>query len=95
MGGSNSYRKKKVKKIEFIFRLMRWGNQNLIDRIRAKSMKVTEGRRKTAAFEKETNAVVADYHWDFEVRASLDVRSALGGGGGVEMTRRGKLVGQT
>ena len=68
---------------------------NLIDRTRAKSMKVTEGRRKTAAFEKETNAVVADYRWDFEVQASLDVRSALGGGGGVEMTRRGKLVGQT
>ena len=54
-------------------------------------MKVTKGRRKTAAFEKETNAVVADYHWDFEVRAS----PALSGGGGVEMTRRGKLVGQT
>ena len=40
-------------------------------------MKVTEGRRKTAAFEKETNAVVADYRWDFEVQASLDFRSAL------------------
>ena len=68
---------------------------NLIDRTRAKSMKVTKGQRKTAAFEKETNAVVADYRWDFEVQASLDVRSALSGGGGEEMTRRGKLVGQT
>ena len=58
-------------------------------------MKVTEGRRKTAAFEKETNAVVADYRWDSEVQASLDVRPALSGGGGEEMTQRGKLVGQT
>ena len=64
---------------------------NLIDRTRAKSKKVTEGQRKIAAFEKETNAVVADYRWDFEVQAS----SALSGGGGEEMTRRGKLVGQT
>ena len=58
-------------------------------------MRVTVRRRKIAAFEKETNAVVADYHWDFEVQASLDFRSALSGGVGVEMTRRGKLVGQT
>ena len=58
-------------------------------------MRVTVRRRKIAAFEKETNAVVADYRWDFEVQASLDVRSALSGGGGGEMTQRGKLVGQT
>ena len=64
---------------------------NLIDRTRAKSKKVKEGQRKTAAFEKETNAVVADYRWDFEVQAS----PALSGGGGEEMTQRGKLVGQT